>query len=94
MTGRYLGDIVDGKRKGGITSSAGTGENVDIAGMIAVGDGANDPPMLLRQDWESPFTPNRRWESNAQQAINTIGPGWRVVFLGFKDFYLDERGKL
>ena len=46
LTGRYLGDIVDGKRKAELLRLIAQVENVDIAQTIAVGDGANDLPML------------------------------------------------
>ena len=46
LTGRYLGDIVDGKRKAELLRLIAQVEKVDIAQTIAVGDGANDLPML------------------------------------------------
>lgn len=47
LTGRYLGDIVDGKRKAELLRLIAQVEKVDIAQTIAVGDGANDLPMLF-----------------------------------------------
>ena len=41
LTGRYVGDIVDGKRKAELLQLLAQVENVDIAQTIAVGDGAN-----------------------------------------------------
>ena len=46
LTGRYLGDVVDGKRKAELLRLIAQVEKVDIAQTIAVGDGANDLPML------------------------------------------------
>ena len=46
LTGRYVGDIVDGKRKAELLRLIAQVENVNIAQTIAVGDGANDLPML------------------------------------------------
>ena len=46
LTGRYVGDIVDGKRKAELLRIIAQVENIDIAQTIAVGDGANDLPML------------------------------------------------
>ena len=46
LTGRYLGEIVDGKRKAELLRLLAQVEKVDIAQTIAVGDGANDLPML------------------------------------------------
>ena len=46
LTGRYLGEIVDGRRKAELLRLIAQVENVNIAQTIAVGDGANDLPML------------------------------------------------
>lgn len=46
LTGRYVGDVVDGKRKAELLRIIAQVENIDIAQTIAVGDGANDLPML------------------------------------------------
>ena len=46
LTGRYLGEVVDGKRKAELLKLLAQVENVDIAQTIAVGDGANDLPMI------------------------------------------------
>ena len=94
LTGRYLGDIVDGKRKAELLRLLAQVENVDIAQTIAVGDGANDLPMLSTAGLGIAFHAKPKVVANAQQAINTIGLDGVLYFLGFKDSYLDERGKL
>lgn len=94
LTGRYLGDIVDGKRKAELLRLLAQVENVDIAQTIAVGDGANDLPMLSTAGLGIAFHAKPKVVANAQQAINTIGLDGMLYFLGFKDSYLDERGKL
>lgn len=94
LTGRYLGDIVDGKRKAELFRLLAQVENVDIAQTIAVGDGANDLPMLSTAGLGIAFHAKPKVVANAQQAINTIGLDGVLYFLGFKDSYLDERGKL
>lgn len=94
LTGRYLGDIVDGKRKAELLRLLAQVENVDISQTIAVGDGANDLPMLSTAGLGIAFHAKPKVVANAQQAINTIGLDGVLYFLGFKDSYLDERGKL
>ncbi|WP_418813891.1 phosphoserine phosphatase SerB [Phocaeicola plebeius] len=94
LTGRYLGDIVDGKRKAELLRLLAQVENVGIAQTIAVGDGANDLPMLSTAGLGIAFHAKPKVVANAQQAINTIGLDGVLYFLGFKDSYLDERGKL
>lgn len=94
LTGRYLGDIVDGKRKAELLQLLAQVEKVDIAQTIAVGDGANDLPMLSIAGLGIAFHAKPKVVANAQQSINTIGIDGVLYFLGFKDSYLDERGKL
>ena len=46
LTGRYVGEIVDGRRKAELLKLIAQVEKVNLAQTIAVGDGANDLPML------------------------------------------------
>ena len=92
LTGRYVGDIVDGKRKAELLQLIAQVENVDIAQTIAVGDGANDLPMLSVAGLGIAFHAKPKVKANAKQSINTIGLDGVLYFLGFKDSYLDERG--
>ena len=94
LTGRYLGEIVDGKRKAELLRLLAQVEKVDIAQTIAVGDGANDLPMLSTAGLGIAFHAKPKVVENAEQSINTIGLGGVLYFLGFKDSYLDEKGKL
>ena len=94
LTGRYLGDIVDGKRKAELLRLIAQVEKVDIAQTIAVGDGANDLPMLSIAGLGIAFHAKPKVAANARQSINTIGLDGVLYFLGFKDSYLDDRGKL
>lgn len=94
LTGRYLGDIVDDKRKAELLRLIAQVEKVDIAQTIAVGDGANDLPMLSIAGLGIAFHAKPKVAANARQSINTIGLDGVLYFLGFKDSYLDERGKL
>ena len=94
LTGRYLGDVVDGKRKAELLRLIAQVEKVDIAQTIAVGDGANDLPMLSLAGLGIAFHAKPKVVANAKQSINTIGLDGVLYFLGFKDSYLEERGKL
>lgn len=94
LTGRYVGEIVDGRRKAELLKLIAQVENVDIAQTIAVGDGANDLPMLSEAGLGIAFHAKPRVVANARQAINTIGLDGVLYFLGFKDSYLEEKGKL
>ena len=94
LTGRYIGDIVDGKRKAELLRLIAQVENVDIRQTVAVGDGANDLPMLSEAGLGIAFHAKPRVVANAKQSINTMGLDGVLYFLGFKDSYLEERGKL
>lgn len=94
LTGRYLGEVVDGKRKAELLKLLAQVEKVDIAQTIAVGDGANDLPMLSTAGLGIAFHAKPKVVENAEQSINTIGLDGVLYFLGFKDSYLDEKGIL
>lgn len=93
LTGNYVGEIVDGKRKAELLKLIAQVEKVDLQQTIAVGDGANDLPMLSEAGLGIAFHAKPRVVANARQSINTIGLDGVLYFLGFKDSYLDERGR-
>ncbi|MCM1078954.1 MAG: phosphoserine phosphatase SerB [Bacteroidales bacterium] len=94
LTGRYLGEIVDGHRKAELLRLIAQVEKVNIAQTIAVGDGANDLPMLSEAGLGIAFHAKPRVVANAKQSINTIGIDGVLYFLGFKDSYLGEQGMM
>ena len=94
LTGRYIGDIVDGKRKAELLKLIAQVEQVNLAQTIAVGDGANDLPMISEAGLGIAFHAKPRVKATAQQSINNIGLDGVLYFLGFKDSYLGEQGKL
>ena len=94
LTGRYVGEIVDGKRKAELLKLIAQVEQVNLAQTIAVGDGANDLPMISEAGLGIAFHAKPRVKATAQQSINNIGLDGVLYFLGFKDSYLGEQGKL
>lgn len=93
LTGRYVGDIVDGKRKAELLRLIAQVENVNIAQTIAVGDGANDLPMLATAGLGIAFHAKPKVKESAKQSISTIGIDGVLYFLGFKDSFIGEPGK-
>lgn len=89
LTGRYRGEVVDGKRKAELLRLIAQVEKVDLEQTIAVGDGANDLPMLSLAGLGIAFHAKPRVVANAKQSINTIVLDGVLYFLGFKDSYLD-----
>lgn len=93
LTGNYVGEIVDGKRKAELLRLIAQVEKVDLEQTIAVGDGANDLPMLATAGLGIAFHAKPRVVANARQSINTIGLDGVLYFLGFKDSYLDAKAQ-
>ena len=94
LTGRYVGEIVDGTRKAELLRLIAQVEKINLAQTIAVGDGANDLPMISEAGLGIAFHAKPKVIANARQAISNIGLDGVLYFLGFKDSYLGELGKL
>ena len=65
-------------------------ENVDIAQTIAVGDGANDLPMLATAGLGIAFHAKPKAKQTAEQSLSTIGLDGVLYFLGFKDSFMEQ----
>ena len=94
LTGKFVGEIVDGRRKADLLKLIAQMEKVNMAQTIAVGDGANDLPMISEAGLGIAFHAKPRVAANAGQSINTIGIDGVLYFLGFKDSHLGEQGIL
>ena len=90
LTGRYLGEVVDGKRKAELLRLIAQVENVDIRQTVAVGGGANDLPMISIAGLGIAFHAKPKVKATAEQSISTIGLDGILYFLGYKDSYLNE----
>ena len=88
LTGRHLGEIVDGRRKAELLRLLAQVENIDIAQTIAVGDGANDLPMLATAGLGIAFHAKPKVKLTAEQSISTIGLDGILYFIGFKDSFI------
>lgn len=89
LTGRYVGEIVDGRRKAELLRVMAQALQIDLMQTIAVGDGANDLPMLSTAGLGIAFHAKPKVKANASQSISTIGIDGVLYFLGFKDSQLD-----
>ena len=85
LTGRYVGEVVDGRRKAELLRLLCQFENIDIAQSVAVGDGANDLPMLNLAGLGIAFHAKPKVKATAEQSISTIGLDGILYFLGLKD---------
>ena len=85
LTGRYLGDVVDGPKKAELLKNLAFKEDIHLEQVIAVGDGANDLPMLSLAGLGIAFHAKPKVKENARQAISTIGLDAILYLMGFRD---------
>jgi phosphoserine phosphatase len=91
VTGEVSGDIVDGERKAALLREIAEREGIDLQQAIAVGDGANDLPMLRIAGLGIAFRAKPVVAQNAEQAISTLGLDGILYLLGISDRYQQSR---
>ncbi|HLT53638.1 MAG TPA: phosphoserine phosphatase SerB [Flavobacteriaceae bacterium] len=89
LTGGYVGDIVDGNKKAEYLQEIAKREGIDINQTIAVGDGANDLPMLNLAGLGIAFHAKPTVKNNAQSSISSIGLDGVLYLLGYHDRHID-----
>ncbi len=90
LTGNYIGEIVDGKKKAELLRQLALKEDIHLEQVIAVGDGSNDLPMINAAGLGIAFHAKPIVKRNAQHAISTIGLDAILYLMGFRDRELDE----
>jgi phosphoserine phosphatase len=66
-------------------------ENIDIQQSVAVGDGANDLPMLNIAGLGIAFHAKPKVRATARQSISTVGLDGILYFLGLKDSWVEAK---
>ena len=66
-------------------------ERVDLLQTVAVGDGANDLPMLSLAGLGIAFHAKPKVKASAEQRISSVGLDGILYFLGYKDSLFDEQ---
>ena len=89
LTGGYLGDIVNGDKKAEYLKEIAKMEGINISQTIAVGDGANDLPMLNVAGLGIAFHAKPTVKDNAQNSISSIGLDGVLYLLGYHDRHID-----
>ena len=85
LTGRALGGIVDAEKKAELLQSIADLEGISLQQVIAVGDGANDLPMLNLAGLGIAFHAKAKVKKGARQAISTLGLDTILYLLGVRD---------
>jgi len=89
LTGGYVGEIVDGNKKAEYLKEIAEKEGLHISQTIAVGDGANDLPMLNLAGLGIAFHAKPTVKDNAQSSISSIGLDGVLYLLGYHDRHID-----
>ena len=85
LTGKVLGDIVDGAKKAELLQKIALQENLTLAQTIAVGDGANDIPMLTIAGMGVAFHAKPIVREKAERAISNLGLDGLLFLIGVRE---------
>jgi phosphoserine phosphatase len=85
VTGRVTGTVVNGERKAQLLRELALKENINLEQVIAVGDGANDLPMLSIAGLGIAFRAKPIVKRKAGQSISTLGLDGILYLIGVSD---------
>ena len=85
LTGRVKGEIVNAQRKAQILQEIAGQENISLQQTIAVGDGANDLPMLAAAGLGIAFHAKPVVAQSARHKISTLGLDSILYLIGVRD---------
>ncbi|MEM1110086.1 MAG: phosphoserine phosphatase SerB [Planctomycetota bacterium] len=85
LTGQVLGTIVNGPRKAELLDEIAAAEGINRRQVVAVGDGANDLPMLNRAGLGVAFHAKPIVREQAEQSVSTLGLDAVLYLLGVRD---------
>ena len=85
VTGKVIGQVVNGQRKADLLRELAKKEGILLDQTIAVGDGANDLPMLSLAGLGIAFRAKAIVKESAQQSISTLGLDSILYLLGYSD---------
>jgi phosphoserine phosphatase len=85
LTGEVKGEIVNGEKKAELLRGMAAQLGIDMRQTIAVGDGANDLPMLAIAGLGVAFHAKPKVRENARHAISSLGLDSILYLLGVRD---------
>lgn len=90
MTGEVLGPIVNAQRKADLLQDIAEQEGINLAQTIAIGDGANDLPMLSAAGLGVAFHAKPVVKQTASHAISNFGLDSVLYLMGFTDRDIEQ----
>ncbi len=90
VTGQVTGEIIDGRRKAELLTEIARRENISLDQVVAVGDGANDLPMLNLAGMGIAFHAKPLVRSSARHAVSHLGLDSLLYLIGVRDRDLDQ----
>ncbi|HJT69712.1 MAG TPA: phosphoserine phosphatase SerB [Terriglobales bacterium] len=90
LTGKLASEIVDGKKKAELLEFIARKENISLDQVVAVGDGANDLPMLNIAGMGIAFHAKPVVRESANHAVSHLGLDSILYLLGVRDRDLDR----
>jgi phosphoserine phosphatase len=90
VTGEVVGDIVDGEKKAILLRHLAQKENIALEQTIAIGDGANDLPMISIAGLGVAFNAKPVVRQKASNAISSVGLDGLLYLIGIHDREIKE----
>ena len=90
MTGEVLGEIVDAQGKADLLQKIAAQEGISLAQTIAVGDGANDLPMLQQAGLGVAYHAKTIVRESAKHSISNFGLDAILYLIGFSDLDVEQ----
>ena len=91
LTGKLKGDIIDGQKKAEILRTIAQVENISLQQTIAVGDGANDLPMISIAGLGVAFHAKPIVKESAQRSISSVGLDGLLYLMGISEREILQR---
>ncbi len=91
VTGNITGDIIDGPKKAEILKTIATVENISLQQTIALGDGANDLPMISIAGLGVAYHAKPVVKENAEQSISSVGLDGLLYLMGISEREIQQK---
>jgi len=85
LTGRIEGEIIDGPKKAEILRTIARVENISLQQTIAIGDGANDLPMIRIAGLGVAFNAKSIVRESVQRSISNAGLDGLLYLMGLSE---------